>query len=271
MKVMEAIGKSFSLTAKSIGLLTVVFIFNIAWSFGTMPFTANVQSTNLANAKISPQLIVLSVIFIFINIFIQGGILGTLKDMIASGSKSALGNFARYGAKFYLKFVGIGLVFLFILALAALIIGAMISIAVVMKNIALNIIVISIAAVLAAVVLYYVFLLFLSPYALVLDDVGVFKAMKNSMQFVKKYVWKLTGLSTLLILVALGIAFCMGLVAGLLSFVLKGAASQVLMNIVSSVVNSYVTILISAGLLIYYNAFSGTVQKKETEGISASA
>lgn len=254
MKVMEAIGKGFSIAGRNIGILALLFVFNAIWNIATLPFVNQMQ--DLANLKISPQLIGLSVVFIFLNIFIQGGLLGALKDAVATGSRATLGNFAKYGGRFYLRFLGLGLIIILILILAALVIGLLISLTVLVKNIVLNIVVVSLSVILAAVGLYYLFLLFFSPYALIADDSGIFKAMGNSIKFVRTHIGRIAGLSTLLVLIGLGIGFLVGILAGVLALIpaLKGAAFQVVAGLISSAVNAYITIMISAALIAYYCA-----------------
>jgi hypothetical protein len=267
MKVMEAIGKSFGIAAKSFNLLVLLFVFNLIWGLAPLPLYGNVQ--NPANVNINPPLIVLSALFIFINIFVQGGIFGALKDAIISGHKTVLSNFVEYGRRFYLRFLCLGLFVLLAILLSTAIIGVIFSISLVAKNVVLNIIAVSAATILAAIGLYYLFLLFFSPYALVMDDTGVFKAMGNSMRFVKSNLLKITGLSTLLILIAFGIAFIVGIATGMASFAIKGRAFQIATNIATSAVIAYITVIISACLMVYYHGLSGSGKDKGTERISA--
>lgn len=265
MKVMEAIRKGFGIAGKNFGVLAVLFIFNVIWNLATIPFLGKV--TDLASLQLNAQMIILGVVFMLVNIFIQGGVFGVLKDAISSDGKAALGNFAKYGRKFYLKFLGLGALIILMLALGVLIIGLILSIQLAVKNIVVNIISTSIAIVLGAIGLYYLFLIFLSPYTLVMDDVGIVKAMGNSVKFVRSRIGKVTGLLTVLILVGLGIGFVVGILMGLLSlaFKLKDVAFQIVTGIISSGVNSYLTVIISAALMIYYSAQSGTTRSKQTE------
>ena len=251
MKVIEAIGKGFSVTSRSLGILAILFIFNAAWNIVSLPFLSVAQNPP-AKLNLSPNLIILTMLFILANIFVQGGVFGVIKDFIAAPDKSALGNFLKYGTKFYLRFLGMGMLILLGIALAVLIIGLIFSISLAVKIIIVDIIAVSISIILAAIALYYLFLLFLSPYILVIEDNGIFKAMKLSMQFIKKNIWKVTGLSALLVLIGLGIGFLVGVLSGVLSLVVKGTPLQIITGIVSSAVNAYITVIISASLMIYY-------------------
>jgi len=265
MKVIEAIGRGFGIAGKSLGILAILFIFNVIWNLVSLPFLGVAQNPT-AKVNLSPQMVILSILFILANIFIQGGVFGLIKDAITAPGKGALGNFVKYGGKFYLRFLGMGLAILLGIALAVLIIGLIFSISLAVKNIIVNIVVVSISIILAAIALYYLFLLFFSPYILVIENNGVFKAMKLSLQFVKKNLWKTSGLSTLLILIGLGIGFLAGILSGGLSLAVKGVPFQIITGILTGAVNAYITVIISASLMVYYY---GVAARKETHEASA--
>jgi len=269
MKIMEAIKKGFNVTSKNKGLLTVLFIFNFIWNIATLPFMLKTQPANAVTLPLNAPLLVLSIIFIFLNIFMQGGVLGVLKDIIPSEGKVALKDLVGYGKKFYVRFLGMGLFILAILILAALVLGIIISIAAAVKNVILNIIVAVVGLALLAIALYYLFLIFFSPYALVVDDSGIFKAMGSSMRFIRGNMSRVIGISTLLLLVGLGIGVVAGVVIGIFSIVLKATAFDILTAIISSAVNSYVTVMISMALLVYYCALSGNLKKKDPAEVQA--
>lgn len=250
MKVMEAIGRGFSISNKNFGLLAILFIFNVIWNLSPIPFVGDMQDP--AKMPISVPIVALSVIFILVNIFIQAGVFGLLKDSIASEAKAKLGDFAKYGGKFYMRLLGIGLLILLGIALAVLIVGVLFSVGAIVKNVVITIITGVIGVILAVIAAYYIFLLFLSPYVLVIDDSGIIKAMKNSMKFVKKNIWKISGLSTLLVLIGLGMGFIVGIISGILSLLIKGMAFQVVTSVITGAVSSYITVIISAALMLYY-------------------
>jgi hypothetical protein len=252
MKVMEAISRGFGVSSRSVGILAVLFAFNLIWNLSPVPFLGNVQDPT--KIQTSPVLFVLSVVFILLNIFIQGGVLGAVKEIAASGGKSAsLGNFARYGGKFYLRLFCLGLIILAGIAVSVLVIGLVFSAGAVVKN-TIAAIISGVAGVgLSALALYYIFLVFLAPYALVVDDTGVFKAIKSSFIFVKKNFMKMAGLSTLLLLIGLGLGFVAGIINSGISILVKGMAFQAAASVLTSAVSSYASVMISAVLLIYYS------------------
>ncbi|MFH1752879.1 MAG: hypothetical protein ABH875_01730, partial [Candidatus Omnitrophota bacterium] len=77
MKVMEAIKKGFEIANANMQLILIVFIFNLIWNIGVIPFT---PETPAAGVAVSPALTIISLFFILASIFIQGGVLGSVKD-----------------------------------------------------------------------------------------------------------------------------------------------------------------------------------------------
>jgi hypothetical protein len=254
MKVMEAIARGFGISHKNFSLLAILFVFNVLWNLSPIPFMGNVQDPT--KMQMSPVVFILSAVFVLINIFIQAGVFGLIKDAIASEGKAPVGNFAKYGGKFYMRLFGMGLLILGGIALAVLIIGALFAIGAIVKNVIVTIITGVIGIVLAVIAMYYLFLLFLSPYALIVDDSGILKAMKTSMAFVKKNLWKVVGLTTLLLLIGLGMGFIVGVASGILSLLIKGTMFQVTTSVLTAAVSSYITIVISAALMLYYSKSS---------------
>ncbi|MCX5716182.1 MAG: hypothetical protein NTV07_04890 [Candidatus Omnitrophica bacterium] len=269
MKIMDAIGKGFSLAGRNIGLLGILFVFNAIWNIVTLPFAG--EAANAAAPNITPPLAVAGLVFIFINIFIQGGVFGVLKDVLGSEGKVKLGDFTKYGQKFYLRFLGLGAIIIGFLAIAALIAGLLFSLAIAIKAVIINIVIVILAVGLVIAALFYLSLLFLSPYVLVIDDAGIFKAMASSMKFTKACYLKISGLLTLLILIGLGLGFAVGALSGIIFLALKGATFQIATGIISSAVNAYITVIISAALMSYYAALSGAGQQKKETELSAQA
>jgi len=262
MKVVDAIGKGFTGAKKSLNLILLLFILNVVWNLSTMSFTGTrMQDVDLAQTN--PIVALISILFIFINIFIEGGVLGVLKDSIVTGANTNLGTFAKYGAKFYLRFLGMGLFVFLILILIGLIISLIIGISTAVSNFIATVVSVILTILLVVGVAVSLFLLFFSPYTLVVDDIGVLKAMGNSIRFVKSHVWNILGLGILILLVGLGIGFIAGIALGLISLILKGAAYQIVTSIISGALSSYLTIVVSVALINYYMAQSGG-QKEET-------
>mgnify|MGYP001596271364 CR=1 FL=1 len=261
MTVTEAIRRGFGVAGRSFGVLAILFLFNLIWDLGTLPFVSNVQSP--AGLAVPPRLMFLSTVFIFLNIFVQGGVFGTLKDIIVSGGTFTPAGFMKQGGKFYVRFLLMGLLILGVILAAGLAAVLLFGGAVLSKNVVITIITACLGLGLSAIALYYLFLIFLSPYVLVLDDIGVLKAIGGSVRFVRSDLFKMTVLLTLLTLIGLGLGFILGIVSGIIGGVLKGTGLKVLTITLSSAVNSYITVIISAALMIYYHEAVNPEEKKE--------
>jgi len=266
MKVLEAIGKSFGIAGKMLSTLAFLFVFNAVWNLVMMRY----MSTHSAGAAMRPStlIIIMSVLFILANVFIQGGVLGIVKETLDPAKRPSLADFAKYGARFYLKLLALGAIIMAAVLLVILVVGVVFAVGSIGKNMILAVMLGIVALAALAVALYYLFLLFLAPYTLVVDDLGVVASLKASIQFVRSHLWKVGALSTLVVLVALGIGFCAGMLTALANIALKkGIILDLITSVLTGAVNAYVTILISAALVIYYAAVSG--KQANPEAVSA--
>lgn len=262
MKIIDAIKKGFDIANSNLNLVLIVIIFNMIWNLGVIPFTPEGPIGTGMGVAMTPGLTILSILFVLASIFIQGGVLGSVSDAVKQ-NKLDLGKFAAYGAKLYLRLLGLALVIILIIGLLGFIATLIVASAAPTGNAGL-IAVTSIAAFLIATGgLYIIILLFLSPYILVVEDSGVFQAMRASIDFVKGLFLKVLGLGALLVLIGFGVGLIMGLMAGMLSLIIKGKFLQVLTGIISGGVNGYLSIVVTGCLIVYYLAVKGA-RPKET-------
>lgn len=264
MKIIDAIKRGFEIASKNLNLVLIVFGFNIIWNWAVIPFTPEAPVGVGAGITMTPGLTILSIIFVLISIFIQGGVLGSVKDIIKEG-KLELGRFTGYGAKFYLRLLFLALIIVLIIGLIAFLVTLILAASAPTKNAVVIALTSILALIIGAAGLYIAILLFLSPYILVVEDIGIFQAMRMSIDFVKKVFLKILGLGVLLVLIGFGIGLIMGLIAGILSLVIKGKFLQVVTGVISGGVNAYLTILVTSCIVTYYLAMKG----KESEGASS--
>ena len=245
MGIGESIQKGFGTAKKSMPLVTLLFVFG---------FIFNLVNVFLApknpdpNAAPSPALIVLGVVFIFVSIFFQAGSMGFVRDLIKNG-KASMASFASGGGKYYLRLLMLGIVVSLIIGIFVLL--AALAVAFLKDNLA------PIGVVLAiffgALGVYFVVMLFLSPYAAVVDEKTVGESIKLSMKLVKKNIGPLLGMSALLIVIGFGIGMLLGAVLAGLSYAVKQElASQVVFAVLSSFVNAYLGIVVTAAFMGFY-------------------
>lgn len=263
MKVIDAIKNGFDIATKSLtSVVLVVFVFNLVWNLITIPFTPATLPADGVPPPMSPVLALLSIVFVLLSIFIQGGLLSSVKDIIKEG-KAQLDKFVDYGKKFYLRLLGFAAVIGLAIAVTAIVATLIAASAAPSGNVALIAITAIIALAIGALAIYLVILLSFSPYTLVAEDSSFFDAMKKSIAFVKENLLKVIGLGLLLMLVALGAGLIVGVVFALLGVVIPGRIVQIISGIVSSGINSYLSVVMTAAIMSYYLASSQSASSSQ--------
>ena len=262
MEIFGAIGKGFNTATKSLGLVLVLFVFNLLGSIASLPF-----ATVAPGATPTPQLtagaLIFSLVFILISIFIQGGTLGLVRDAIKEG-KMSLAAMLQYGKKYYLRLLGLGILIVLIIAIVALVAGLLIALTAPLNNTVVTTIAVIIAiAITIAVALLFFIPFTLSPYAIVCDELGVVDSMKKALEtartpFVR--VFTLLLLIIVLVLIALGIGFIVGFLVGLITAFVPAGLGRGIMMVVTSAINGYLGVVITTSFMVYYLA----ITKKET-------
>ena len=250
MGIMEIVKKGFGIANKNVQLLLVLFVFNLVGTFLRTPFM-QAAPTAPATANLSPAIIIISILLGLIGVLIFGGVLGSLKEYIQN-QKAQLGHIMQYGTKFYLRVLGVWALILAILIAFTLVVAFAISLAMAIKNLVGVVILLAVALIVSGVGLYVFILLFMAPYILIADDIGPVSALKKSINFVRGCLGKIVSLFVMLVLITVGIGFVVGVIAGLITLALKGAAGQIIVWIVTSAFNSYVNVLLPACFLLIY-------------------
>jgi succinate dehydrogenase hydrophobic anchor subunit len=262
MKILDAIKRGFDIANNNMKLILIVFIFNVVWNLVVIPFTPE-ASLDAAGAGVamSPALTILSLMFVLASIFIQGGVLGSVRDYIKE-NKLDLGRFKGYGAKFYIRLLCLALIIMLIIAVVAFIATLIIAASAPTKNAIMITLTTIIALIVGGAGIYITILLFLSPYILVVEDVGIVESMSRSIAFVRKVLLKIIGLGALLVLIGFGIGLIMGIIAGIISLAIKGKFLQFITGILNGGVNAYLSILVTGCLVTYYLAGKGAESKE---------
>jgi hypothetical protein len=254
MGVIEAIKKGFSVAAKNMGLVLVLIIFNVIWNLASIPLAgqgAAIAPGTTPPPQMTAMALLFTILFILASIFVQGGTLGLVKDYLKEG-KASLPSFAKYGLKYYLRLLGLGLIIVLIIAILGLVAAIIIAATAPLKNFAVTIAATVVAVIIGVMGLCFIFLLVMSPYALVCDELGIGGAIKKSIAVVKKAVWKVLLLLILLILISLGIGFIIGFAIGLATAAAPANVGQWLIGIVNSIFNGYLGVVMMAAFMALY-------------------
>lgn len=258
MGIIGAIKKGFGVATKSMALVAVLFLFNLAGNLLSIPFTPVAPAAGgpaTLPAGLTAGALAFSLVFILISIFVQGGTLGLVRDAMKTGSMK-LGSMVQYGGKYYLRLLGVGLLIVLVLVIVALIAGLLIAVTAPLNNMALTAVAVAIAVIIVIAAALKLFIpLTLAPYAVVCEEKGVIGSLQRSLQLTGKPFSRTLGLLLLivaLVLIALAIGFIIGLVVGLVSVALPAQAGRIVMIVVSSAVNGYLGLVVTAAFMAFY-------------------
>jgi len=254
MGIIEVVRKGFVVAAKSIGLVLILFVFNLVWNMASIPLA--IRPGAAPTPQLTASAIILSVVFILISIFVQGGSLALVRDYVKEG-KMKLGRFVSYGLKYYLRLLGLGFFIVLIIVVFGLIAALIVASTTPLNNVVVTTIAGIIAIVVGAIGLYAILLLILSPYALVSEELGIVGSMKRSIGLVRKALGKVLLLLVVLILISLGIGFLLGFLTGLVTAALPVKGGQILIGFVNSIFNGYLGVIMTASFMGYYLALAG--------------
>lgn len=247
MGIGESIKKGFSTAMGSMPLVVIFIVYGAVTNLLNLAFADRLQSpTPDQNTMIASS--ALSILLVLFGIFLQAGSMGFLRDKLKTGTAS-LGAFAAYGMKYYLRLLAFGLI------VSALVIGVILVAALALNALpeAARIVGVAVFAVIGLVVLYFVILMFFAPYIMVVEETGAVDALKRSMPLVKSHFGGvlLLGLALVAIGFLLGVLF--GLVMGLVAVAMQGSnASQQLVAVLSSIVNGFLGVFMTAAYMNFY-------------------
>lgn len=260
MGVFDVIGKGFSYASKSVGLILILFIFNLVVSLASIAIIGPATVTPVAGAVVPPlnfakgiAALLLGLVAILLSVFIHGGSLACIRDLVKEG-KFSLNKFASYGGSFYAKLLGLGILIMLILLVAVIVIGLIISAGAAINNAAITAIFVILSILLGLAALYILVLFIFSPYSVVVDDSKVIESMKRSIQFAKKNLGSIIGLAVLAILISVIVGLISGFFAIILNLGFKNTPriSDILQAIINSGLNSYISVVLIAAFMAYY-------------------
>lgn len=252
--VMDAVKKGFGVATKNLGLVSILFVFNLIWNLASIPLAA-ATGAGTQTPQLNIGVLLFSILFILISIFVQSGSMGTVRDYIKEG-RAKLAGFAAYGLKYYLRILSIGVIIMAIIVAVALIAALIVAATAPVKNTAITAVAAILAIIIGAIGLYFVVLLMLSPYILVCDEAGVINSMKKSVATVRKALGGVLLLLLVIILISLGIGFLIGFITGILSAMIPTQAGQIVMAVVNSLFNGYIGIVMMAAFMSFYLGLS---------------
>lgn len=254
MGIIDVVKRGFVVASKNLGLVLILFVFNLIWNLASIPFLLRPGAT--PTPQLTASALGLSIVFILISIFVQGGSLGLMRDYVKEG-RMKFDRFASYGLKYYLRLFGLGLFIILIIAVFGLIAALIVALTAPLNNTVVTTIAAVIAIVIGAIGLYTILLLVMSPYVLVSEEVGAIESMKRSLKVARKAIGRVLLLLVVLILISLGAGFLLGFLTGFVTAALPVKVSQLIIGVVNSVINGYLGVVMTASFMVFYLSLAG--------------
>ncbi|MEA3490118.1 MAG: hypothetical protein U9R44_07265 [Candidatus Omnitrophota bacterium] len=257
MGILEAIKKGFVQATKLMNVVLVFFVFNVVIGLISLPL---VNPERAGNPGIIAVSVVSSILFFLIFIFLQGGALGTVRDQVKTATAS-MAQFTEYGKKFYLRILGLLLLYILI-AIGVVLVLSLISAGLLLLGD--NIVIRSIVATIVTVAAIVVITLLVYPiYSIVVEDIGALAALKRGVVVAKSNFWRTLGLFVMMLLVSLVISLIIGFIIGLISVPLPVNISQIVVAIVNAAVQSYIPIVMMVAFMGFYMSLTEAKEAQE--------
>ena len=221
MGIFQSIAKGFSLSGKLLNVVLIFFALNFIMGLAMLPFSGADSAGNPQTAAIG---FIMSIISVLIFVFLQGGALGVIRDLIKNNSLK-IADFVNYGKKYYLKILGLFGAILVVAVIAmiilALLAGGILAVANTPFMRAL------LTAIVIIISLFAVVLLIFPIYIIVLEDRGPIESIKLGLKASMENFWRVLGLFLLLLVVSFILAFLVLMLAGLVSGALPMTAGRI--------------------------------------------
>lgn len=249
--IIASIKKGFGVATSSMALVGLLFVFGAVWTvvnIGLTPPESAAQAEALARSVV---IVLIALVFMLISLFLQAGSMGYVLEKIKTG-KSTFGTLAQAGKRFYVRLLLLAL--LVAAVVGGLIVLAGVSIAVL--GAVNNILGTIVGLVLAALGIYLAILIFLAPYAIVVDNAGVKDAIRGSVGLVRRHILRVLGVTGLLLLIGFALGLLLGLIIGVLGIAITGQpkAVELVSGVLSSLVNSFLGVIVTASFMSLYLA-----------------
>lgn len=260
MEILEAVKKGFGQAAKLLNVVLIFFIFNVVIGLISLPLANPARAGNPGIIAVS---IISSILFFLIFIFLQGGALGLVKDQIKTANAS-IAQFTGYGKKFYLRILGLLLLFILI-AIGVVLVLSLISAGILLLGD--SVLTRSIVALIVTIVAVGVITLLVFPiYVIAVDDLGSIAALKKGIGVAKENFFKTLGLFVVLLVISLILSLIIGFIIGLVTVALPTGISQILVAIVNAGVQSYIPIVMMIAFMgLYMSLASDSAQQTPSQ------
>lgn len=249
MHIVETVKKGLSIAKNSLNVVGIVFIVTAVWSvINVLVAPRFEQAAATPDLKTSLGILGVGAIFMLMTVYLQAGQIGYVLEKLKGGS-ATLAHFTSAGGKFFGKMFLFGL---FVLLIVAGLIGIGVIPVALLPQIPRPLEIVW-ALLVMAVAIAFAILAFFSPYAIVNENLGPLKAYKKSASVMKKHLGAALLLGLALLVVGVIVGVVLGGVTALLLLAVKGeTASNVIFAVLSSLVNAFLGVAVSASVMKFY-------------------
>lgn len=255
--MIETIKKGFTVAAKNLKLVLIVYGVGIVFGLMSWPFMRRVTT---AAPGVTPTLPggfwLIIIVSIFVQIFVMGGVLGCVREVIKKGVAN-INEFVNFGKKYYVRLLLSGLLGLAIALVFGFIFAALIG-GIAAGGVAIKIILGLLLALCIIFGIALVLMLVFWPYAIVSEELGVIAGLKKSIEVARKPAINLLKILGMLVIVSV-IALVVNLVAAIPQALFSRVV--ILLNIyrifVVGAVGAYLNIALVSVLMAYYFTLKG--------------
>lgn len=241
MSVKTSVGKGFGIARQSMPVVGILSLFSFVWNLINLYYAPQVQQN--PQAAISAVLVVATIVFLLVSIYLQAGTLGYIRDKVKQG-QATLSVFTSSAGQYYMRIFGVGLIItsiaLLFIVVAAVLVAFLKTVGVV------------IAVAVAVIGIYLFCLVLFAPYIIVANDERAVASIKKSVGLVKKNILPVFGISLILVVVAFAVGLLTGVLLGLVNVAAPGPVSRVIYALVSSLLNSFLGVFVYASFMNFY-------------------
>lgn len=244
MGTLECVKKGFSVAKRSSELLLILFIAAFVEGVLGLPFQ---QAATPDAATISAPQVVISLFFRLIGVYLFGGALLYIANVVRQG-ESSFNDFKEGGKQYFLRMLIITIVFAVALVMIRILIQSVMNLA---GGIANPVAVL--VSLLVTVALFVAFsFIMMAPYAVIASNQNVKEAFQSSISFVKQNLSKVMGVAVVIFVIAIGLGFLVGAVLGVLSNLLSGFAASISNIFILSLFTTYIQVVAFGALTALY-------------------
>jgi len=241
--MMDSIKKAFMLSVAAVKVFTVIVVFNIIVNIiNLMVIPAPVNAE--MDLKKSFTILGIGLLFFLVAVFMQGGIIAYIRDLVKSGSAN-IASFINNCSKYFLRMLGLVLItILIVLGWGVLFFGALPLMVPALKTLFVILGLISIIGI--------IILLILPAYALVGSELGAVAAIRKGVSVTVSNFLQILGILIILILVAIVVMFLASFIIGILAIPVKQQAGGYIAAVVMAISSAVVTLLADIACMDFY-------------------